>query len=237
MRSRLGAAARILGVTSGARALEDSSVAIEARGVRMFGQLHRELATFVQAPRLLAAVPRLASAPRAPFPGHVVVDVPGWRAPEAATAPLRAYLTWLGYDARPWGFGVNRGDARADARRLADRVADLAAEHGPVSLVGWSLGGAIVREVARSRPDSVAGVITYGSPVYGRGAAGQVPVTVLFSRRDGIVPWRSSIDHRSGGVEHIEVGSTHLGLGFDPDVWQVVAERLARNAARAAPAS
>jgi len=35
------------------------------------------------------------------------------------------------------------------------------------------------------------------------------------------------IDHRTPGVEHVEVSSTHLGMGVDPDVWSIVADRLA----------
>jgi hypothetical protein len=28
-------------------------------------------------------------------------------------------------------------------------------------------------------------------------------------------------------VENVEVTSSHLGMGFDPDVWRIVARRLA----------
>ena len=40
-------------------------------------------------------------------------------------------------------------------------------EAGPVSLVGWSLGGVVVREVARRRPDLVSQVVTFGTPLVG----------------------------------------------------------------------
>jgi len=50
---------------------------------------------------------------------------------------------------------------------------------------------------------------------------------VIFSRRDGIVAWEASIDDWSPRVRHVEVKSTHLGLGIDPDVWLLVAEALA----------
>ena len=99
-----------------------------------------------------------------------------------------------------------------------------------VSLVGWSLGGVIAREVARQHPDAVRRVITYGTPVARRLDARtplRVPLTVVFSRRDGIVPWPACIDRSSTCVEHVEVSSTHLGMGIDPDVWELVAHRLA----------
>jgi pimeloyl-ACP methyl ester carboxylesterase len=142
-------------------------------------------------------------------------------------------------------------------------VLELVDEKGePASLVGWSLGGVIAREVARRHPDAVRGVITYGTPVAGgarhtsvarSSKAGadahadrvarrldasspiRVPLTVLFSRRDGVVSWQACVDRATPSAEHVEVSSTHLGMGFDPDVWTVVADRLARPSAGAAP--
>ncbi len=214
----------------------------------------RELGSGLAATRLVAAAPRLARAPRGD--GHTVLDLPGWRAPEVSGAPVRAYLRRLGYDARGWGLGTNAGRPERDARRVADLVRRLADESGrPVSLVGWSLGGVIAREVARRHPDVVRRVITYGTPVVGgatftavarayppdvRAEAAAavarldadspitVPLTAIYTRRDGVVAWPSCIDRVSPDVEHVEVASTHIGLGLDPDVWAVVADRLAR---------
>ena len=56
----------------------------------------------------------------------------------------------------------------------------------------------------------------------------KMPLTVIYSRRDGIVAWRACIDRVSPDAEHVEVRSTHIGMGVDPDVWAVVAERLHR---------
>ncbi len=213
----------------------------------------RELTSGMTAIRLAVALPRLLAAPRGDR--HVVVDIPGWRAPEFSGAPLRGYLRTLGYDAHGWGLGTNVGDPRRDVHRLAERVLNLSQESGStVSLMGWSLGGVIAREVARRHPDAVRRVITYGTPViggptyttiaraYGHQAqngtrretrrldsAGpiQVPLTAVYSRRDGIVAWEACIDRLSPRVEHVEVSSTHLGIGIDPDVWALVADRLA----------
>lgn len=213
-----------------------------------------ELGSGLEALRLAAALPRLSSAPRGD--GHLVVDIPGWRAPELTGAPLRRYLARLGYDARGWGFGTNTGDPRRDVERLAGRVLEWVDAHGaPASLVGWSLGGVIAREVARRHPEAVRRVITYGTPVAGGSAHTtvarfvgggdpadadrvlrrldaaspiRVPLTVVYSRRDGIVAWQACIDRATQGAEHVEVSSTHIGMGLDPDVWAVVADRLAR---------
>jgi hypothetical protein len=58
-----------------------------------------------------------------------------------------------------------------------------------------------------------------------------VPLTAVFSKRDGIVSWQACIDRSSPDVEHVEVSSTHLGMGVDPDVWAIVADRLSRDPA------
>jgi hypothetical protein len=199
--------------------------------------------------------PSLASQPRGS--GEPVIVLPGYGASDASTFVLRSYLGLLGYDVRGWGLGRNGGDVRALVPKVIDRVAELEDEAAaPVSLVGWSLGGVIARETARERPDLVARVMTLGSPVVGgpkytlvadtyrrRGfdldaieAAVaernriplEVPVTAIFSRNDGVVAWRACLDESGGDVEHVEVTTTHLGLGFAPEVFLIIAQRLAR---------
>ena len=55
-----------------------------------------------------------------------------------------------------------------------------------------------------------------------------VPVTVVYSRSDGIVHWESCIDRGgSAMVEHLEVMGSHVGMGLSPDVFRIIADRLA----------
>ena len=56
----------------------------------------------------------------------------------------------------------------------------------------------------------------------------RTPVTAVYSRRDGVVAWQACIDPQGDTVEHVEVAATHLGLGFSAEVFEVLAERLAR---------
>jgi triacylglycerol lipase len=56
-----------------------------------------------------------------------------------------------------------------------------------------------------------------------------VSFTSVFSRRDGIIDWRSCLDPQAKAVE---VSTSHVGMAFDPVVLDVVAETLAANRAR-----
>lgn len=216
--------------------------------------LLREAATPLALARLLAAAPDLARQPRGG--GEPVLVLPGFGTSDASTALLRAYLGRLGYRAFGWGLGTNRGDVADLVPQVIHRTEVLArATSTRVRLVGWSLGGTLARETARERPEVVERVVTMGTPVVGgpkytavaRVYAAQgfdldaiehvvaernrvplrVPVTALYSRNDGVVAWTACIDHHND-VEHVEVRSTHLGLGVDPDVYRVLADRLAR---------
>ena len=206
-------------------------------------------------PRLALHSPELARRPRGG--GRPVVVYPGYGTGDASTTPLRAYLRGLGYDVHGWNLGRNRGDMRTVITPVLDQIRALARAHAqPVALVGWSLGGVIAREVAREHPELVACVITFGTPVVGgpkyTAVAGiyreqgvdldqlerelaaldvdrpiQVPVTAIYSAEDRIVAWQACLDATSTDVEHVELRGTHTGLGINPDVYRVVADRLA----------
>lgn len=55
-----------------------------------------------------------------------------------------------------------------------------------------------------------------------------VPCTSVYSKSDGVVGWRESIQVENDITENIEVGSSHLTMGFDIDVINIVADRLAQ---------
>lgn len=181
--------------------------------------------------------------------------LPGLGAGDASTAPLRRFLRSIGHQPHGWGLGVNGGNVEALLPRVRERVAAIRDRDGrPVHLLGWSLGGVLARELARDEPALAAQVLSYGTPVVGgpmytRAAARygadevariaaaiaerqvvpiRVPVTSIYSRNDGIVDWRACIDEGTVGARNIEVRSTHLGMGIDPDVWRIIAESLAR---------
>jgi pimeloyl-ACP methyl ester carboxylesterase len=129
----------------------------------------------------------------------------------------------------------------------------------PVSLVGWSFGGLLARYAALERPSLVRQVICLGSPwrpqgertrttfLFERAAArhglslrareivdglrGQLPVlcTAIYSRTDGIVPWRGCALDEGERCENVEVVSSHIGLVSNPLALAAVADRLAQD--------
>ena len=198
--------------------------------------------------------PLLARAPKGD--GHPALLFPGLMASDATTKPLREYLGELGYVAYGWGQGANKGPREGVLEACRERLATIRKRHRRrVSLIGWSLGGLYAREFAKESPADVRQVITLGTPFTGHPKATNawrlyeyvtghkigapeiherlripptVPTTSIFSRTDGIVSWKCSIEKPGPLHENIEVQSSHLGLGFSPYVWYAIADRLAQ---------
>ncbi len=186
-----------------------------------------ELAAILQFPRLALHAPRLLTARRGK--GEPVLVLPGLSASDVSTRVLRGYLSSIGYRTAGWGLGINDGNVDHTLPRVAEALQALVDRHGrPATLVGQSFGGYLAREIAREHPELVAQVITFGTPMLRPRSRKPLlrPVTVIYSKADRIVPWVSCVD-RDPGATNIEVRSTHLGMGFDPDVWHIVARRLA----------
>jgi pimeloyl-ACP methyl ester carboxylesterase len=209
---------------------------------------------FLEWSALLLSWPFLARKPRGD--GHPVLVLPGLVAGDASTWPLRAFLDRAGFVSLPWQQGLNRGPVGKTIGKLSERIAAIEREHGrKPSIVGWSLGGAMAHEMAQRMPERIRSVITLGSPLDGhphatnawrvfeavsgmrvtdrrlRGLMGRpakVPTTNILSKSDGIVHWRASMLPQGEHCESIEVSATHLGLGVNPLVLWMIAERLAQ---------
>lgn len=96
--------------------------------------------------------------------GHHVLVLPGLMAGDYTTAILRGYLDDVGYTAHGWGIGRNIGPTREIVDSMRGTIERLTEDHGPISVVGWSLGGLYARQMARAYPDRIRQVITMGSP-------------------------------------------------------------------------
>jgi pimeloyl-ACP methyl ester carboxylesterase len=192
--------------------------------------------------------------------GHPVLVLPGFLASDVSTRPLRGVLRDLGYAPYGWGLGRNfkfNDEREAAMRALVDRI--YAAHGRKLSIVGWSLGGVFARELAKRSPEKIRSVISLGSPITRHrdfsnarwlydaingppdgeralqlnrlGEAPPAPTTSVFSKTDGVVAWRGSLqapDPRNAQTENIEVPASHFGLGVNPLVIYLIADRLAQ---------
>lgn len=152
--------------------------------------------------------------------------------------------------------GDVEGDIRRVGQRakdIHDRLDDAA-----VTLIGWSLGGVAAREAARLFEPYVREIITLGTPIIGgpkyttvarrfadsanldldefekevhaRNSIGiRQPVTSIYSKADGVVGWRASVDVYNVHAENIRVNCSHFGLGANGKVWRLIAAQLAKS--------
>ena len=184
--------------------------------------------------------------------GRILVLVPGYGADEWK------FLQSINYQVFDWGHGRNRGHVKHDTALLANTIKTISENHSQqaVTIIGWSLGGVLAREVARLHPAWVSEVITMGTPLVGGpkytvlankyaksmdmnldhyeteiheiNAQGITqPVTVIYSKSDGVVGWNAAIDRYNEQARNIEVSCSHLGMGVNARVWQIIAETLA----------
>jgi pimeloyl-ACP methyl ester carboxylesterase len=212
----------------------------------------------------------------------LTIVVPGFGADDRYTKPLRHYLKGRGFETEGWGMGKNlagvniphrledlsptwdytpmddyRGEAAVPylCDLFAERVRSRHRALGvPITLIGWSLGGYLAREVARDLPDEVERVITLGSPIVGgpkytatarffskRGLdldwieeevanresrPIRQPITAIYSKSDAIVAWEATFDRHNENVNHVQVNAAHLGLVFNPTVWRHIVSAM-----------
>lgn len=194
----------------------------------------RKLHTLLEARALLElglntfCIPWLMKVPKGEH--HPVMILPGFLASDASTVLLRKFLSSKGYATTGWNLGRNLGQhvhnrEQVVSDALLNEVEKLKALHNKkVTLIGWSLGGIMAREIARIIPDSTKAIITLGSPFGNPDHAApmasklfkrinkkrmgndfsipdslnepiQVPSTYIYSRSDGIAHWRACRHH------------------------------------------
>lgn len=189
--------------------------------------------------------------------GGSVLVLPGLLTDDQWTVPMRQVLQRLGHVPYGWRQGTNRGPDPAVMARLEARLEALHAKHGqPVSLVGWSLGGALGYALAGRHPHRVRQLIALSSPLAGHPEATRAgdayalatggrdpmadldalmaavpvcPITSVSSREDGVIAWPATQVRHTGPHENLLVKSTHWALPVSPQTLWVVAHRLAQH--------
>jgi pimeloyl-ACP methyl ester carboxylesterase len=186
--------------------------------------------------------------------GRAVLVIPGFLANDVATGQLRKTLKACGFRPFGWADGMNLG-ARPDLLEILEERLDqiLAEAGGPVSLVGWSLGGLYARELAKRRPKDVSVVVTLGTPfsvdlrdnnawklyeAINDHPVDHPPIAIaprekppvrtvaIWSKADGIVAQASARGLPGEADERIEVGCRHNELVSDREAVAAVLEVL-----------
>jgi pimeloyl-ACP methyl ester carboxylesterase len=128
-----------------------------------------------------------------------------------------------------------------------------------ISIIGWSLGGVHARRIARACPKLVRQVICLGSPIHGFpidtpvwtvyervdgtvmdneeltsvadiSIPSKTPSTAIYSKSDGVVPWQIAMEQQSEHTDNVQVFGSHIGLGVNPSVFYIIADRLSQTA-------
>lgn len=186
--------------------------------------------------------------------GHAVLFLPAVMRGDGQTRAVRRFLAARGYAGFGWELGINLGPVPRLLSGAAARLLALAATHGPVSLVGYSMGGLFARWLARQFPQRVRQAITVCAPFNGPlhstwfplegilrfwpgadlaalaaeiGKPLAVPGTFIYCRTDGIVDWRCCID-KSAPEDNLEVTGHHTTMAANAQVRRILLERLAR---------
>ena len=220
------------------------------------GRALPEFAAFSWSFPLLQMAPKGDGHPVMTLPGFMASDLS--TAPLRLFLKSRGYQPYGWNLGRNYGRGIDLIKGVPDDAAILKRLKAISDKHNQkVSLIGWSLGGIYAREIARRLPDYVRQVITLGSPFNGDPRANNlyklfekmsghlideispelqtrvqkpppVPSTSIFTRTDGIADWQCCLEESDDSTENISVLSSHTGLGHNPLVLWIIADRLAQ---------
>ena len=184
----------------------------------------------------------------------VVILLPGFAASPRSMRYMARQLERAGHKVKRWGMGRNYGPTPENFAAVGARVEQVHARYGtPVVLVGWSLGGLFAREVAKRHADSVAKVVTMGTPfshtpwsnnvwrayqlITGHrvdappvevdlAAKPPVETVALWSPRDGVIAPRSACGRAGERDRAVALRCTHMGFCDDPAAIRAVLAEL-----------
>lgn len=191
--------------------------------------------------------------------GQTILVYPGFLSNNTYTYLLRFFLRNLGYQIHGWPYGFNLGYTPKKFKRCKEDMFKKSEQaEGKIIGIGYSLGGILIRELAREEPERFKLVITLGTPFANIKGTNiewlyrlicrynfnkispeilarlpqplPVPSISLYSRDDCVVNEKAC--YQSGeskcGYQNIEVGGTHLGLPFNLKAYQVITAALSK---------
>lgn len=193
--------------------------------------------------------------------GKPVLLIPPYLGDDYSTSFVRKYLNSLGFKTYKWDMGFNMVKSHYIPRleEKLDDIYQIHGEK--VSIVGWSGGGIFAKIMANRHPNQIEQILTIASPIWGvmemktpvygileffRGKSLKernkrflaelepiptVPVTCLYTKTDGLVPWKHCMEAESyrSNIKNIQVYGSHSGLGANASVLMMTANALSAN--------
>lgn len=185
------------------------------------------------------------------FKQQPVLVLPGFGASDNSTYFLRTFLQKAGLEVYGWKLGKNKGNVRELVPKLIEQISQIKREHNEqVTLIGWSLGGLIARELSRRTYGDTRAVCCLGSPIIGGPAYTiyarlfqylgkdlsktakiiheresvpiHVPSHVIYSKKDGIVHWKACIDQYNEHTTHTELNTPHFSMGTSVEIYSEI---------------
>ena len=186
-----------------------------------------------------------------------ILVLPGLSTTDHFTAPLRNLLNDAGAVTYGWGLGYNHGNISSLLPQVENTVEQLVKKHRcPLVIIGWSLGGYLAREIVRKKPSLASRMITMGTPVtgprytvtaasYNRSRISvkmierqiekreqvkiTVPVLAMFSKKDGIVHWKSCLSPHEPMVRDVEISALHMSMPYSLEIAENILNELSEN--------
>lgn len=123
------------------------------------------------------------------------------------------------------GWSLGGVMARNAARRIPEKVRQVITLGSPFDAGRNSSSiGRLFRYVSGRDPnsDEFQEVLDYNRPP----PPISVPSTAIFTKTDGVVHWKTCVERPAPNTDNIEVYASHIGLGLNPVVYFLLAERL-----------
>lgn len=235
--------------------LASGDYAEEERGKPSFLKFMGEADLLIEPARRLV---RKFDVPPAQRPQTVIL-FPGFGHGPSRMRYMAERLEEAGHTVKDWGQGRNWGVAEATLEGLEARLHQVCEKTGgPVTLVGWSLGGLYARELAKLHPEQITKVITMGSPFSGSRRSNniwrlysvitgesvdepgidtvasekpEVETIAFWSPNDGAIGPRSAAGKPGERDRAVSLRCTHSGFTYDPNAIVSVLKELDRHPA------
>jgi pimeloyl-ACP methyl ester carboxylesterase len=119
--------------------------------------------------------------------------------------------------------------SRELARLYPDQVRQVISLGSPIQMEkSEAVAGLVSRMFEQSTgmsPEEMREALEY----FDESEAPKVPMTAIYSKGDGVVHWQACMELEEGPqTQNIKVCGSHCGMGFNPKIYHIIADRLAQ---------